>query len=219
MKKNIFAILALLIIAASAFAFIQSQNWKIGNDYSIKFSGHNASGIFKGLKGTISFDATDLAASKFDVSIDVSTINTGNGMKNTHAKSDKWFDVNKYQTISFYSSSITKASASYEAKGKLTMHGKPTIDFILTTPFYRYYVQTAAKYFAAYKEHSPTDQYYTSNYALAAFSSQSFGMGIRLAPPKGVLIKSLSALELRYSHYTQTTDLSADMISLNLKLK
>ena len=134
MKKNIYAVAALMIIAASAFTFIQSQNWKIGEDYSIKFSGNNASGIFKGLKGTVNFDDANLASSKFDVTVDVATINTGNGMKNTHAKSDKWFDAEKYPTISFITSSITKTSTGYEAKGSLTMHGV-TKDFIMPFSF------------------------------------------------------------------------------------
>jgi hypothetical protein len=91
--------------------------------------------------------------------------------------------------------------------------------FFSISPFYRYYIQTAAKYFASYEEHSPQDQYFTSNYALAAFSSRFFGVGVRFAPPKGVFIKNLKALEIRYSHYTQTTNLVADMVSLNLKFK
>jgi hypothetical protein len=91
--------------------------------------------------------------------------------------------------------------------------------FFSISPFYRYYIQTAAKYFASYEEHSPQDQYFTSNYALAAFSSHFFGVDVRFAPPKGVFIKSLKALEIRYSHYTQTTNLVADMVSLNLKFK
>ena len=107
---------------------------------------------------------------------------------------------------------LVSHTASLEVPIKIT-------PFVSLSPFYRYYVQTAAKYFAPYEGHSPQDQYYTSNYALADFKSHSFGMGIRLAPPKGILIKSLSVLELRYSHYTQTTDLAADMISLNLKFK
>jgi polyisoprenoid-binding protein YceI len=119
MKKNICPFTALLIIAASAFTFIQSQNWKIGEDYSIKFSGNNASGIFKGLKGTVDFDDANLASSKFDVTVDVATINTGNGMKNTHAKSDKWFDAEKYPTITFVSTSITKSATGYDEKGNL----------------------------------------------------------------------------------------------------
>jgi hypothetical protein len=91
--------------------------------------------------------------------------------------------------------------------------------FFSVSPFYRYYVQSAARYFAPYAEHSPADEFYTSNYALAAFTSQFFGMGLRIAPPNGVLMKSLSVMELRYGHYTQTTNLNANIISLSLKFK
>jgi hypothetical protein len=90
--------------------------------------------------------------------------------------------------------------------------------FISISPFYRYYVQKAVNYFAPFEKHSTSDQYYTSNYALASFSSQFFGAGLRIAPPKGIF-GNLNMLELRYGHYTQTTDLIADVISLNLKFK
>lgn len=90
--------------------------------------------------------------------------------------------------------------------------------FFSISPFYRYYVQTAVTYFAPYEKHLVTDQYYSSNYALAAFTSQTFGVGMRLAPPKGV-IGHLKVLEVRYAHYTQTTDLVANGISVNLTFK
>ena len=44
-------------------------------------------------------------------------------MKNTHAKSEKWFDADKYPVISFTSSEITKSADGYLAKGTLEMHG------------------------------------------------------------------------------------------------
>ncbi|HLX92137.1 MAG TPA: DUF3570 domain-containing protein [Puia sp.] len=91
--------------------------------------------------------------------------------------------------------------------------------FFSISPFYRYYIQSAVDYFAPYAQHSPDDKYYTSNYALAAFTSQFYGAGLRLAPPKGILMKSLAAIEVRYGHYTQTTALNSDIISLNLKFK
>jgi hypothetical protein len=91
--------------------------------------------------------------------------------------------------------------------------------FVSISPFYRFYMQTAAKYFAPYQVHTEQEQYFTSNYALASFSSNMFGAGLRLAPPRGVLMNSLRILELRYAHYTQTTDLNANMISLNLVFK
>src|SRR5882724_4067259 len=123
MKKLFYPFAAIAIMLGSAFTIIKSQNWKIADNYSVKFEGGDPSGEFGGLKGTISFDPTDLPSSKFDASIDVATINTGNGMKNTHAKSDKWFDADKYPAIRFKSTSITKISAGYEAKGVLDMHG------------------------------------------------------------------------------------------------
>jgi Protein of unknown function (DUF3570) len=91
--------------------------------------------------------------------------------------------------------------------------------FFSITPFYRFYMQSAAKYFAPYAIHTEQEQYFTSNYALAKFNSNLFGAGIRLAPPKGIFTNSLRALELRYGHYTQTTDLNANIISLNLSFK
>ena len=123
MKKNIYSIAALLLVFTSAFTFTKSQDWKIADNYTIKFDGGDPAGEFKGLKGTVSFDPANLAASKFDASVDVATINTGNGMKNTHAKSAAWFDAEKYPTINFKSANITKTTAGYAAKGILDMHG------------------------------------------------------------------------------------------------
>lgn len=123
MKKFIYPIAAVTIILASAFTAVKSVDWKIADNYSVKFDGGDPAGEFKGLKGTISFDPANLTSSKFSTSIDVNTINTGNGMKNGHAKSDKWFDAAKYPAITFNSSSITKTSDGYLATGTLDMHG------------------------------------------------------------------------------------------------
>jgi len=123
MKKMFYPFAAIAIIIGSAFTVIKSQDWKITESYSVKFEGGDPSGEFGGLKATINFDQNDLTASKFDATIDVATINTGNGMKNTHAKSDKWFDIEKYPTIRFTSSTISKTPDGYNAKGILDMHG------------------------------------------------------------------------------------------------
>jgi polyisoprenoid-binding protein YceI len=123
MKKLIYPIVAMMLIIGSAFTGFKAQDWKIADAAFVKFDGGDPSGQFGGMKGTISFDPNDLASSKFEATIDVATINTGNGMKNTHAKSEKWFDAEKYPTISFTSSAITKTADGYETKGTLNMHG------------------------------------------------------------------------------------------------
>jgi polyisoprenoid-binding protein YceI len=123
MKKSIFPAITLFVLVVSAFTFFQSLDWKIGDNYSVKFDGGDPSGVFTGLKGIIQFDEKNLAASKFDCTVDVESINTGNGMKNTHAKSDKWLDATKYPVIRFTSKSINKTLAGFEAKGILDFHG------------------------------------------------------------------------------------------------
>jgi polyisoprenoid-binding protein YceI len=123
MKRLIYPLVAIMLIVGSAFTVFKAQDWKIADNSYVKFDGGDPSGQFGGMKGVVSFDPNDLAGSKFDVTIDVGTINTGNGMKNTHAKSEKWFDADKYPTIQFTSSSISKTADGYETKGILNMHG------------------------------------------------------------------------------------------------
>jgi hypothetical protein len=92
--------------------------------------------------------------------------------------------------------------------------------FFSVAPFYRFYTQTAVNYFAPYKMHAPTDQYYTSDYDLSAFHSNFIGTGFRISPPKGILgEQNWSMLEIRYGHYMQSNTLNSDIISLNLKFK
>lgn len=92
--------------------------------------------------------------------------------------------------------------------------------FFSISPFYRYYTQTAARYFSPYEEASPTQQYFTSNYEYAKFNSQFFGVGFRIAPPNGVFgWQGLHEMEIRYGHYAQNTDLVSNVISLNLGFK
>jgi len=92
--------------------------------------------------------------------------------------------------------------------------------FFSISPFYRYYAQSAARYFAPYGVHSPDDEYYTSNYEYAKFQSSFYGIGLRVAPPNGVFgWQNLHELELRYGHYSQTVGLVSDVISLSLGFK
>jgi hypothetical protein len=92
--------------------------------------------------------------------------------------------------------------------------------FFSISPFYRFYNQSAARYFAPYEVHNPNDQYYTSNYEFSKFNSQFYGLGFRIAPPTGVFgIQNLHELEIRYGHYTQTTDLVSNVVSVSLGFK
>ena len=104
-------------------------------------------------------------------------------------------------------------TASLEVPVKIT-------PFFSISPFYRFYNQTAIKYFAPYGMHTAQDQYYTSNYDLSKFNSNFFGAGIRIAPPKGILgNQHFNMIEIRYGHYSKNIEMNADVISMNLKFK
>ena len=122
MKKIFFSITTIFLLAIT-FAFTVATTWKIGPKYNISFSTSGVSGIFKTFTGSIVFDEQSLPTSKFDVSIDINSINTGNGMQNKHAKSAEWFDAAKYPLIKFTSKKIVKTATGYTAVGDLQAHG------------------------------------------------------------------------------------------------
>lgn len=88
------------------------------------------------------------------------------------------------------------------------------------SPFYRYYTQSAVKYFKGYEQHTGAEEFYTSNYDLSKFDSSFFGMGMKFTPLKGVFgLKHFNTIEIRYGHYTRTTNMVSNIISINIKYK
>jgi len=108
---------------------------------------------------------------------------------------------------------LTAHTAELETVFKIT-------PFFSVSPFYRYYTQTGIVFFAPYQQHALTDTYYTSNYDLSKFNSSFIGAGLRFAPEKGVLgMPHIAMAELRYGHYSRSTSLNSNIITLNLKFK
>lgn len=108
---------------------------------------------------------------------------------------------------------ITSHTADLEVPVKIS-------SFFSISPFYRYYSQTAAKHFEGYQMHNALDEFYTSNYDLSKFNSGFAGVGLHIAPVKGLFgVQRLTMLEIRYGHYMRSTNLDSDIISVNLKFK
>ena len=92
--------------------------------------------------------------------------------------------------------------------------------FISISPYYRFNNQTAVDYFHAYKENNSTSAYYSSDYDISGMNTNFYGSGVRFAPVNGVLgMKHLSSVELRYGHYTRTTGMVANIVTMALKMK
>jgi polyisoprenoid-binding protein YceI len=81
-------------------------------------------GGFSKIKGTISFDDKDPSKSIVDVAIDMSTVDTREPKRDDDLRSDKFFDVTKYPTMTFKSTKVEQVSAGkLKVTGDLTMHG------------------------------------------------------------------------------------------------
>jgi len=123
MKSSNFIVLTLAVVVLSAFTVANSSDWKITDGYAINFSGTKVEGTFKDLKGGVQFDANSPENSQFSFTVAVNSINTGNGMKNKHAVSKKWFDAEAYPNITFESSSVAKDGSGYKVTGTMNIHG------------------------------------------------------------------------------------------------
>ncbi len=81
-------------------------------------------GEFKGVTGTVNWDDQDITKSTVDVTIDAKTVDTSEPQRDADLKSDKFFDVAKYPTITFKSKKVEQVSVGkLKVTGDLTIHG------------------------------------------------------------------------------------------------
>jgi len=81
-------------------------------------------GQFNDVKGTVTFDGTDLTSAVLDVEILVDSIDTRNEQRDAHLKSPDFFDAVNFPTISFKSKKIVRgADNEFTIIGDLTIRG------------------------------------------------------------------------------------------------
>src|SRR5215831_2777621 len=113
----------LLLLPLVLFSFSTKEFRPVDKNDSVTFTINNfgigTKGEFKGLDGSINWDAENPSNSSFDVSIAVNTINTGIGMRDKDLKEATWFDAEKFPTINFKSTVVTATNVT----GNLTIKG------------------------------------------------------------------------------------------------
>lgn len=90
----------------------------------------NVRGSLGNLNGVINFDPENLGASSVDATIDVSTINTGVADRDNHLRSGDFFEVEKFPTMTFKSTSVdVTGDNSAKVTGDLTIRDitKPVV--------------------------------------------------------------------------------------------
>jgi polyisoprenoid-binding protein YceI len=112
---------------------VGGTTWKIDPLYSsIDFSVKHMKiatvhGHFDDFRGTFRFDPDRPSRSKVEVEIDASSINTGIRKRDNHLRSQDFFDVAAYPTITFVSTEVTPISSfsrhNWLMTGALSVHG------------------------------------------------------------------------------------------------
>ena len=86
------------------------------------YQGEAFDGKFKKFDATIAYDAADLAKSKFDVSVELASTDTGSSERDDTLKTPDFFDTDKFPNAHFVTESFAKTTdGGVEAKGTLTI--------------------------------------------------------------------------------------------------
>jgi polyisoprenoid-binding protein YceI len=84
----------------------------------------NVKGEFNAVTGTLKYDAENIANSQVEATIDATTINTRDPQRDGHLKSADFFDVQKFPTLTFKSTRVSKkGDGELAVAGDLTIHG------------------------------------------------------------------------------------------------
>ncbi|MFN8390944.1 MAG: YceI family protein [Bdellovibrionota bacterium] len=84
----------------------------------------NVKGEFTKVKGTVSYDPANVAASSVEATIDTSSVNTREPKRDDHLKSPEFFDAQKFPSMTFKSTKVEKGpDGKLAVTGNLTIHG------------------------------------------------------------------------------------------------
>lgn len=126
MKKGLLAIA--LLVATSVFASVTLwQNDKAHSQlqFTVSHLGiSNVSGTFNDFDVTVSATEEDFSDAVFELTAQVGSIDTRVEARDNHLKSADFFDVEKYPTLTYKSTGISKVRENeYKLTGDLTIHG------------------------------------------------------------------------------------------------
>jgi polyisoprenoid-binding protein YceI len=124
-------------------------------------------GRFDQVSGTITV-SPDPAACSVDVSIDVATISTQVSQRDDDLRSEAYFDVKKFLTMTYQGRGIHRVSADlWRMDGSLTMHGVTKV------------VPLTFKYNGVFADAKPNQPARVAFHGTAATKRAEFGMGAR----------------------------------------
>jgi polyisoprenoid-binding protein YceI len=123
------ALLAGLLTLTAPLVLAQTSTWVPDTAHSevdfsvLHMSLSNVHGRFGNIGGAVQLNETDIAKSTVNVTIDVTSIDTGVSARDNDLKSANFFDVAQFPTATFVSTSVAKSAGGLTVSGNLTLHG------------------------------------------------------------------------------------------------
>jgi polyisoprenoid-binding protein YceI len=133
MKKILILAAAALFMQTAVFA---QSTWKADKAHShVKFTithlaVSDVDGTFKDFDASIVAAKPDFSDAKYSFTANTASVSTDNERRDGHLKSADFFDVAKYPTLTFVSTSVAAAGTNkYKVTGNLTLNGvtKPVV--------------------------------------------------------------------------------------------
>ncbi|MEZ5465638.1 MAG: YceI family protein [Lysobacteraceae bacterium] len=116
----------------------QAAHWKQQDDSTLGFSGsaqgESFDGQFKQFTADIRFDPEALQSARFDVRIQLDSVDSANSERDETLRSADFFNVSAVPEARYVAESFEKNSDGYVAQGQLTLNGK-TVDVPLHFQF------------------------------------------------------------------------------------
>lgn len=120
--KRVFVVLfaALFVAGLSAQTTYKVDPYHSSINFKVKHLGISfVVGKFEKFDGII--EGTDVKNAKIDFTVDVNSVNTGVEMRDKHLRSADFFDVTRFSTMKFASTSIKKSGKILKLNGNLTI--------------------------------------------------------------------------------------------------
>ena len=114
---------------AVPFTLAQTSTWAPDKAHSevnftvLHMSLSNVRGHFGNIGGTVVMNDSDITKSTVNITIDVTSVDTGVAARDNDLKSPNWFDAAQFPTATFTSTSISKTGSGLSINGNLTLHG------------------------------------------------------------------------------------------------
>ena len=111
--KRIILIIVALFVQVALFA---QTSWNVDAVHSsVRFTVEHlkiseVAGAFKIFNGSMTSAKPNFEGSKVDFTVDVNSLNTDNTMRDTHLKSDDFFNAEKFPKMTFKSTSLDRKS-------------------------------------------------------------------------------------------------------------